>query len=132
MSATRYESTQAFKAALAAVTHVYRLSATLPPDEKSGLIGAMRKSMTSVPPLIAQLWEAEDFDPAKKSADFAYAMTRDCLAQAMIAHHLSYLTRRQIADLRKRLARVDDAIESLLDDLFEDVEDEPLPLADAA
>jgi len=132
MSAAKYESSKAFKAALAAVTHIYRLTAALPPEEKSGLSAAMRRSITGVPPLIAQLWETEDFAPAKKSADAAHALMRDCLAQAQIAGHLSYLSRHQVADLRKRLARVDSAIEALLDELYEDVEEDPLSLADAA
>ena len=132
MSANRFETSPAFKSALAAVTHVYRLTATLPPDEKSGLIGAMRKSVTGVPPLIAHLWEADEFDPAQKATDSAHALLRDCLAQAVIANHLGYLSRHQIADLRKRLAKVDFNIEALLDGLFEDFDDDPLSLADAA
>jgi len=131
MSCRTYEHTRAWKAALMLITHVYRLTQGYPAEEKSGLAGGMRKAMTTVPVKLAQAWEQEDYAQASAAVNAAQALLRDCLVQAQVSQHLAIITRHQLTDLRKRIARTSHSLDAFLDDLFED-DAQDQTLADAA
>ncbi|MEM1354624.1 MAG: four helix bundle protein [Planctomycetota bacterium] len=125
MTCRAYERTKAWKASIALVAHVYQLTRDFPPEEKSGLAGSMRKSITALPGKAAAAYEQSDYAPARAIIDAADALLRDVLVLAQISQSLKILHAKQVTLLSKKIDAVVKALESMLDDLFEDFEEEP-------
>ncbi|MEM9019624.1 MAG: four helix bundle protein [Planctomycetota bacterium] len=125
MTCRAYERTKAWKASIALVTHVYQLTRDFPPEEKSGLAGSMRKNITALPGKVAAAYEQSDYVPARTTVDAADALLRDVLVLAQISQSLKILHAKQVTLLSKKIDAVMKALESMLDDLFEDFEEEP-------
>ncbi|MFI4861733.1 MAG: four helix bundle protein [Phycisphaerales bacterium JB063] len=124
MTTPTYEHTRAWKQALALVTHVYKLTQTFPPEEKSGIAGGMRKSIAALPLKLADCWAQDEYTPALAAANAGHALIRDTLVQAQVAYHLALITKHQLADLRKHTARAAHTLDAMLDDLFEEETEE--------
>lgn len=122
MATPTYEHTRAWKQALALVSHVYKLTQHFPAEEKSGLAAGMRKSTAALPVKLAECWAQESYDSAQASAAAAHGLLRDTLVQAQVAYHLSIVSRHQLTDLRKRTAKTAHTLDTMLDDLFEEVD----------
>lgn len=122
MATPTYEHTRAWKQALALVSHVYRLTQHFPAEEKSGLAAGMRKSTAALPVKLAECWAQESYDSAQTAAAAAHGLLRDTLVQAQVAYHLSIVSRQQLTDLRKRTAKTAHTLDTMLDDLFEEVD----------
>ena len=125
MATPTYEHTRAWKAALALVAHIYKLTQAFPAEEKSGLSAGMRKSIATLPIKLADCWAQDEYEPALAAANAGHAVLRDCLVQAQVAYHLSLLTKHQLADLRKRTAKTANTLDAMLDDLYEEETPEP-------
>ncbi|MEM9415434.1 MAG: four helix bundle protein [Planctomycetota bacterium] len=120
MAPPTYEHTRAWKNALALVAHVYKLTQHFPAEEKSGIAGGMRKSIAALPLKLADCWAQDDYAPALDAANAGHTLLRDTLVQAQVAYHLGFVTKHQLADLRKRTAKTAHTLDAMLDDLFED------------
>ena len=124
MTCRAYENSKAFKATLALVAHVYQLTQDYPAEEKSGLAGSMRKSITALPLKAAEAHEQRDYTRARTAIDAADATLREVLVLAQISQTLKILHPKQVALLSKKIDATTLALEAMLDELFEDVEDE--------
>lgn len=125
MSTPTYEHTRAWKQALSLVAWVYKLTARFPADEKSGLAGGMRKSAAALPLKIADCWGMEEYEDAAQAVDAGHNLLRDTLVQAQVAEHLSMMSHHHLVVLCKRINHAADALDLLLEELFEE-EDEAL------
>lgn len=130
MTCRAYERTRGWKASLALVAHVYQLTQDYPAEERSGLAGSMRKSITALPLKTAEAYEQRDFAKARAAIDNADATLRDVLVLAQISQSLNIMHPKQVTLLAKKIDATTLALETMLDELFEDV-DEDTP-ADAA
>jgi four helix bundle protein len=91
---------------------VYRLSAKLPAEEKSGLAAAMRRSATAVTQQLADADGHDDADAALKHYDTALAGLRELLTAGLIARRLKFFHRVQLGRLRRRIAGVEALVEA--------------------
>lgn len=91
---------------------VYRLSARLPAEEKSGLSAAMRRAATAVAQKCADADGRAEVGDAIKNYEAALASLRELLTSALICRRLKYIRHVHLSGLRRRIARV----ESLIDD----------------
>lgn len=124
MSCRAYEHSKAWKASLALVAHIYLLTQEYPAEEKSGLAGSMRKSITALPLKTAEAYEQRDYSRARSAIDAAEATLREVLVLAQISQTLKILHPKQVAMLAKKIDATMLALEAMLDELFEDIEDE--------
>lgn len=120
MATPTYEHTRAWKQALALTAYVYKLTARFPADEKSGLAGGMRKSAAGLPLKIAACWGMEEYEDAAEALDAGHDLLRDTLVQAQVASHLSMVSHAHLVTLCKRINHTADALDALLEDLFEE------------
>ena len=120
MTCRAYERTRGWKAALALVAHVYQLTADYPPDEKSGLAGALRKAITALPLKAAECYEQTDYAKARAAFDAADANLRDVLVLAQISQSLTILSAKQVAYLSKKIDSTLLALDAMIDELYED------------
>lgn len=91
---------------------VYRLSARLPAEEKSGLSAAMRRASTAVAQKCADADGRAEVGDAIKNYEAALASLRELLTAALICRRLKYIHHVHMSGLRRRIARV----ESLIDE----------------
>lgn len=130
MQTQGYERSAPWRQALALLTRIQSITADFE-DDAFGLAGKLRSQAADLPARAALCFEQLDYDAAHQHA----AATRDQLFKlwltAQVAEHLGQLSHKQLNDLRKKLDALDDALESLPDELFED-DGQDTPLADAA
>ncbi len=87
------------------VVDCYRLAATLPPEERFGLVSQIRRSATSVPANIAEgfgRWNARDF---ARFLAIASGSLRELETHLIVAGRIGYLSS---ASMRLPLANIDE------------------------
>lgn len=130
MARAPHESSKCWQKAISLTVWVYRLSARLPAEEKSGLCAAMRRSSTAAAQQIADADGRADVSDAIKHYESALAALRELLTAALICRRLKYLRGGHLRALRSRIARVEALIESDLNRCLDERDGPPAePLA---
>lgn len=91
---------------------VYKLTAKLPAEEKSGLTAAMRKSATTAAQKIADADGRYEDKSAESQYDAALAALRELLTAGLICRRLGYLGGLDVHGLRHRVAALSKLIEA--------------------
>ena len=119
MSGFPFEKLREWRKSIELVRSVYKFSRNLPSDEKSGLIGSLRKSATTVATKIADGHGRDNSEAFGKAVTEALGSLRELQTHIILAERLNYVTRMQTSSLRWRITRVRKMLERLSASLAE-------------
>ncbi|MEO0515304.1 MAG: four helix bundle protein [Planctomycetota bacterium] len=112
MARAPHESSKCWRKAMSLTVWVYRLTARLPAEEKSGLCAAMRRNATAAAQRVADADGRAEVKEAIKHYESALAALRELLTAGLICQRLGYLRGRHVRALRTRIDRAEKLIDA--------------------
>lgn len=119
MPARNFEKLLLWKQSMELVEAVYRVTKKFPQEEKSGLVGALRKSATTIPAKIADGYGSGNDDQYLKSMAVALGSIREMQTHFALSRRLRYLSTYRHWSIRRRLDWFYREIEQAIDELEE-------------
>jgi len=112
-----FEQLKVWQRSMDLVEAVYRLTQSFPADEKSGMTAGLRRGVAVMPVKIAAGHDAGDHDQYTAALRGVQRELRDMNTTLLVARRLGYATRWKLGSVRRRVLKLIDLIDRLLDKL---------------
>jgi len=119
MAHAHFEKLVVWQRSIELVEFVYRLTRDFPADEKSGLAATLRRTVTGIPAKIADADGLDDADKVCQTLTSLRGTIRELQTYVIICRRLGFLSYLRYKAFRKRLIRIDRALEAQIAELAE-------------
>ena len=104
MKIESYKDLEVWQRGIDVVTRIYRLTATLPNEERYGLSSQLQRASVSIPANIAEGWAREHLGDYLRHLSFAKASLAEVETLLIICINLEYIAASRIDELQNDLA----------------------------
>lgn len=103
MKIESYKDLDVWQRGVELVTRIYRLTATLPKEERFGLSSQLQRACVSIPANIAEGWAREHLGDYLRHLSFAKASLAEVETLLIVCINLNYVTANKVAELQSDL-----------------------------
>lgn len=104
MKIESYKDLEVWRRGIEVITRVYRLTATLPKEERYGLSSQLQRASVSIPANIAEGWARDHLGDYLRHLSFAKASLAEVETLLVVCVNLGYVSQAKITELQNDLA----------------------------